>query len=60
MTPDLSTFTDAALAHHVERLQTKAAHARKCGRVTKAKRLTEELITARIEGMRRNAKRMAA
>lgn len=58
--PDLSTFTDAALAHHVERLQSKADHARKCGRVTKAAKLTQELITARIEGMRRNAKRRIA
>ena len=59
MTP-LSSLTDHELANYIAHLETKSARARQCGRIAKAKRLTDELISARIEGMRRSAKRRAA
>lgn len=57
---DFSQFTDAGLKEQINKLQSKADHARKCGRVVKAARLTQELITARIERMRRCAKRKSS
>jgi hypothetical protein len=56
----LSSLTDHELANYIEHLETKSARARLCGRIKKAKHLSDELIAARVERMRRGAKRRAA